>query len=415
MFRSLTLATALALALPPTAFAQDTGAPATDPTVAPADQAPTDEAPTDQAPDAAWPSAAGGSPQADSVYVAGDTVTVADVVLDDLFAAGSNVTLTVDVGDNAFLAGEVVTVPDGVTIRGDLFAAGGTVFVSGRVDGDVYAAGGEVQVTSTGSIGGGVMLGAGKAQLLGPVAGDVSVGTGELLLDTTVGGDVEAEVGQLRIGPGAVIEGDLWYKAPEPADQDPAATVMGGATFVEDVQADADIGGDDSDLGWGGGGWSLGWKAAWASWAYLGGLLVGLPLLWLGGAVASRPAEVVRGKLGSSLGVGLAAFVLPPVLALAAIALILPLQAGLLLFGVWGIALALSGLVTAQAVGHWGLERFGQAAPSPYLALAAGLLPLVLLQALPVVSGLVWLAAAFAGLGGLVLAVRGGGEGLPAK
>jgi cytoskeletal protein CcmA (bactofilin family) len=162
---------------------------------------------------------------------------------EDLFVAAETVTLSGRVN------GDVTAASGNVVMRGevseDVNVAGGSVNILGRVGDDVRAAGGNVIIAD--DVGGNVAVAGGSVHLLSGsvVEGDVIVGSGSVILDGMVNGSVKAWGGRVRlngmvregadvtssesvvIGRGAVIEGDLVYRAPQAILIEDGARVAG--------------------------------------------------------------------------------------------------------------------------------------------------------------------------------------------
>jgi hypothetical protein len=203
----------------------------------------------------------------------GNTVIIAadEVIDDDLFATGDRVEVNGTIKGDLFATGGEVVINGAV--EGSLFIAGQSLQVNGQVDGSVYGGGYVLEVgpeTAVGrnmyfggysleteggsSVGRSLYVGGYQAILGGEVAHDVRAGLEALELNGTVAGDVYTEVGQpdsdfsgtpfmfpgmpagvvtiepgLRLGPDAVVEGNLWYRSA--AQQAiPAGAVAGTVT-----------------------------------------------------------------------------------------------------------------------------------------------------------------------------------------
>lgn len=185
----------------------------------------------------AGPVAAADRATADFVVVGVD-----EVIEEDLYAVGNSVDVrgTID-GDLIAFSGTEVRISGLVT--GDVIAITGEVVVEGEVAGSVRATAGSVVIS--GSVGKDAVVVAGSTDLTGRVSGDVLAwgwalnlaGTvdgfvnGQMIGTTRISGDIgrdfEMTVGRLEILEGTNVDGDLGYRAPEPATVDEAAEVGG--------------------------------------------------------------------------------------------------------------------------------------------------------------------------------------------
>lgn len=232
---------------------------------------------------------------------------------------------------------------------------------------------------------GDILVADGDVTIRGTVDGDVVVGDGDVTIRGKVTGDVLTLAGQAILGRRAQVDGDVVY-----ADEKPQ------------VASGAQVGGkvkkvEPSDVGLG---LDIGiWVAVTVS-----TLLLGLLLLLLFPKAADAVGRTFKARKGMTALVGLAAFILIPVLAVVLLVTIvgIPLGGGLLLalLPLYGLAYT----VSAFAIGRLILSKRAR-----ILAFLAGLVILRLLAIIPFAGGLVWLIATILGLGALLLtALRSG-------
>jgi len=329
----------------------------------------------------------------------GDDHVVMEDTAEDLFAVGQTVALRGHVTDNAFLAGKDIGL-DGGLVEGDLLMAGAYATVDGEVLGDLYGFAGELHITPDAVIHGDVMLGCGELRHEGTILGSVDTGAGTAVLTGDVAGDVNLEVGEFTIGPDVSIGGDLSYESPTAVELPEGATVGGAVDFTQ-VTEDEDAGADE--------GMGIGGLLLKRAWLFLGALIAGSVLLWIGGPFARRFAPALAAHPGRSLGIGFVTLVVVPAVAIVSMALILPFQLGMMTTLLYLVALYVAGLIAAHAVGDLLLRRaFGRATPSAYAALALGLLLLHILLPIPYLGFVVRMIAIVAGLGAMWVAIRNG-------
>jgi len=335
----------------------------------------------------------------------GQTIEVHGTVTGDLVAAGSILNVSGHVGDSTRLAGSQVTVSG--TIEGDLMIFASVVSISpgARVSGDVLVFGGEIAVD--GDIAGTVRANGGEVLFNGSAGGDLLGTAGQISLLGTVARNVKVRADTLKIGPSAQVEGDLEYTAREPVDGLEGMDVVAGAIEYHKKEKKP----EEEETG--GLSWSWFFKRVIL---FLAALLTGFVLLRLFPAQASRAEAALGRDPLPSFGVG---FVL---------GLVLPVAAGIVCFFVVTIPLAfitfllyligvyLAKFPVALWIGRRALQLAGMAAPSPYLSLAIGLVPLCVLFQLPFFLGwAIWFVTIFLGMGSIFLAIqsRGGAPGVP--
>lgn len=305
-------------------------------------------------------------------------------------------------------SGGVVTVGPDETIDGDLEAFGGTVVVEGTVTGDVEAFGGTVVIA--GSVGGNVEAFGGTVEIDGTVDGDVEAAGGTVTItdDARVGGSLgagastvtidgtiaeDAEVGGERItlGPNAEIGGDLTYDGQ--LDRADGATVDGAVSRTQNVDAGPD-----------GPGFSLP-SGTFTVYGALVNLLAGAVLLVAFPRFSTTVADGVTDDPIRSGAFGLLALVgIPIVLVLLLVTIVgIPLSiAGVVAYAVLVWAGAIYG---RYAAGRWVLAQADR--DGRWLALLLGVLGVALLKLVPILGDLVEAVVVLAGLGALVIALRG--------
>lgn len=246
---------------------------------------------------------------------------------------------------------------------------------------------------------GSVILASGDARIAGEVDGDVIVFSGDLLLSGRVDGSVFVADGETRLLPSAEVTGDVEYGDERP-EISLDARVHGDVT----EQDFPDLGGA---LPW------IGWFALWLAITLSTWVLGALLLL-----IAPRAADALearsREKIGPVIAIGIAIFLVLPIVAfLAAITVLgLPLAVaiGLAMLPLWAVAY----VVSAYALGR----RVLGPPRHRMLSFLAGLAILRLLAFVPILGWLVGLAAVIFGLGligAAIGAAREAGAPSPAR
>lgn len=319
------------------------------------------------------------------------------------------------INDDLFIGAETAAI-DG-TINGDVYIGAGNVNVSGRISGDlVIGAGtvvieratigdsliigaGTVTIDAQSRIGGSLLIGAGNVDNQASVGRHFFAGAGNLQLNGPIGREARFGVGKLRLGPKAVIGGDLIYASEEVIDQDKVAVVRGKITRHEQPQWQ---GFDRPEMKQK---MIKAWKVAglgMQAFSFLGSLVVGLTLLWLLPKPVQLVAEKINSKFSASLGWGLVMlFVVPPailLLMLTGIGLPLAFIGGLLFI----IDLYLAKIFASMAFGKVIAHLFGWKL-KPASIFLVGLMAYYFLRLIPFIGIFVCLIALFAGLGGLWL------------
>lgn len=277
-----------------------------------------------------------------------------------------------------------VRIPAGAVVREDIQMVAGNVRVDGHLTGSVSLTAGQVEVGPTGRIDGSVHLAMGQVSVQpgGSIGGNVLVS----------GHSPRHGLSCPQGGAHCTLDGAVAH----------TVTVHTGRSFIHGYPSGI-------RLLRGMGPW-LGWL--WFGFhilSWLGMLALALPVVALWPHAVETTAVQMRRDPGRSALVGLAAGVLAlPALVLISITIIgLPVAfaaaAGLVAVWFFGYV-ALWRLVGAATLG-----RAGHGAPHPLLALATGSFLLFLAGWIPILGGLVWLAASCLGMGATLLTRFGTG------
>ena len=292
----------------------------------------------------------------------------------DVFAAGNTIDLRGPIGDSTRIAGQILTVDT-------------------TIDGDLLAGGEELHLTENASVAGGLTAAASLVEIDGTVGNGARVAAGEIIVRGTVNGNANVIADRLDLAPGARITGDLDYRArdaPQPRGGPPRWRERCATRSRSRIPTTA--GGDSGSRSGSGRSWRPCSRAS-SPVAALRGVLERL--------VASIAEETTLGAL-----LGFTAFLLIPVAAVIAIVTLVGLPIGVAAALLFGLALYAAKLPIAVWIGGRLLGLAGRPGASPYAAMAIGILLLYLLFAIPFVGWLFWLAAAWLGLGAMVVSGR---------
>ena len=329
---------------------------------------------------------------ADTVVTGGRTVEV-DVTAPDVFAGGETVTFDGAVGDNLFGAGRSVAVNG--PVGGDAFLAGEELTVTADVQGDLYALAESITIPADVTVGGNVFFAGADFDLQGSIDGNLHGAGANFHIDGSVAGNAQLQAAKVEVGPDGTIGGTLTYTSTDEATIDGS---VGGVDWTqkapdwetEDADEDGDFGGAGSSV-----------------FFALAAMLMGGVLLGLFPRAITRPAELLETESPVALGVGFAVLLGVPVLAVFLAVFILPIPLSLLAMALYVPATFIARFVAAYALGVLVLRKMNQE-PKPLGALLAGLFVLYILYAIPLVGGLVMLAATVLGLGAMFLVARRG-------
>lgn len=344
----------------------------------------------------------------DDVLVGGGTVTVDGTINGDLMAAGANVTINGDVNGTVRAAGSTVIINGvvfddlvvgggTVSVKGevvdDLIVAGGSVIVEGEVRDNAMMAGGILDIANGARVGRDLLIGGGMVSISGEVKRNVTFSAGQLNVTGRVGGNLTGEADEkVTIGPDAVINGNLEYKAPAEADIESGAEVMGNKQWTpveETVQ-----------------------KASYAA-NYLGKIYSVLALIATAIVVvllfpkySMQLAQNIETMPGKSIGYGIIVLILTPVIVLFLAMTLLGIPMAAIIFGLYLMVLYLSKIFVGLWIGKMIVKPKGDKRGAVVGSAVLGVLILSILMVIPFLGFLVKLAAVMFGLGALVICIK---------
>ena len=331
----------------------------------------------------------------DDLYAFGNTVVIQGTVNGTVVAAGSNVMVSGAVNGDLFAAGNSVDVTG--SVRNSVRAAGSSVQLAGAVGRDALLAGSTLSVAPTAPIAQDLLLGGAMATVGAPVGRNVFGSTSQLTLAAPVHGNVTGQFEDLRLQPGAVINGNLTYTSNRDVQVAPGAAVQGVAQRTPTPAAtepQRDFAPD-----------ALGWIRG-----LVGVAVLGLLLVLVFPAAARTSAETIGRAMWPSLGIGFATLLAVPVAALLVFGLGLVVGGwwlSLLLLEMYAIKLAVGIVVGGLFVGEWLLARAKVPALHPAWALLGGVFVLAVVGLIPVLGPLVNVVVLAVGLGAVVIAAFG--------
>ena len=329
-----------------------------------------------------------------------------DVVEGDYFAAGERITIAGTINGDAYIAGGNVIIEG--EINGDLIAAGGTVNIRGKVAQDVRVAGG--QVTVSGNVGGNVTLvggslevsdfakitgslvsAGGNLSVFAPIGKGATIGVGAATIGNLINGDVTAGVGELALTPSAKVNGDLTYWSDADVQIQDGAEVLGKTThnFPQKKETQEPKKALSGLLAF--------FKIA----SFLAALIIGVILIKFAPQFTKVTTETVANKTALSLGIGLAALIITPLLILIIAVTIIGIPLALILLVLFLITIYLSKIFVSVAIGRKIVETINQKAGN-YAVFILGLLVYTLITLIPIIGSVVAILAVLGGVGAIV-------------
>jgi hypothetical protein len=326
-----------------------------------------------------------------TLVVSCESLEIDGLVAGDVLAFCERVVIRGEVEGTVVSLGRELEV--GGRVGGGLIGVGEQVTIDGTVGASAYLGGERVQVGPSGRVARDAFLAGERVRVEGEVARDLSSFAERVELAGEVGRDVLSRAEGVALGAGARIGGDLHAYLPEREglELSPGA-VIAGAT---DVQLQDRHGHTH---------WSRyreGRFYTWTAVSFVASFLIGLILHGLAPSWFAGRIETGRDFV-TSLGLGFAFAVLCPLALLLLALTVVGIPLALIGLAAWAIGLYLGAVVVAALIGRSLVRSQGEGLREFGVALAVGLVVVVLLRNLPFVGGAAGGVIALVGLGLLV-------------
>jgi len=352
------------------------------------------------------------------VFRTGDEVVVQDTesLSDSLFAAGQHVTINGAVRGDVFCAGQTVVIRGNVT--GDVLCAAQSLVISGSVDGDVRAAGQfvdvegligrnmslfgqDLNISSVSEVNGELLFAAQEVALAGNILGDTSGAAQSVRILGQVGGDVDVDAVSLQLGPAASVSGQLSYFSENPLQESSSSAVAGGVvTRPGRIKRPMSAGEFSLPSGV-----KTGLKLMQTLFKLIAYALVGIMWVVLFRNKSTLTLSYMSTRPGMSFAWGLGSLLLFPTAFLVLILTIIGIPLAFTLVIVVGFLLVSARVLAGVFVGSWVLRRIGHADPSLFASLAVGLVVTAILFSVPFIGALASFILTVTGLGGLLMSL----------
>lgn len=319
------------------------------------------------------------------VFITGTTVEIFGWVGNDLVSASEFLTIDGNIMDDAMVAGANLTLRG--TVHDLLAAAGENIIIDGLVKGDLFAAGANIRVTENAIIEGNANLAGQHIQFEGgTVEGNLKVAGSEMDLNVSVHKKTEIYSHDIEFGDdyNATLGTDIYTDITIYPEN--FGNIPGNLNIIE----------KKSDL--------MGiliFKSA----LYLSLFITGIVLIRVFKETSRDLYKFSTEQFWKNTGIGLATFLIYPMIVLVLGLLILTLPISFLLILIYGLLLLIGYLLVAMVLGVSILHVFKKNAPevSYNWGLFIGMISLAIIVNLPYLGWLFHVAFIFFGLGSMVL------------
>jgi len=334
------------------------------------------------------------------LMITGNDISIDGTVNSDVFCAGRRVEINGTVGGDVLCAGQNITING--TVSGDVRIAGQNVMLKGNIAKNVIVF--AQTLTNEAVIEGEVLVGGQDATINGQIGKNLMAFAQSVKLDTPIGGNVDLTAESLYLGSKTAIQGNLTYTSNKKLTQAPESVVL-GKTILKPLPKEK--------VKPKGGLWPKVLKPIAIkkneSWlvslfkSVLVNLVIGLILAFFLKDRLTKTVDyiITTGNRARSMGIGLLLLFLTPAAIIVFAITIIGIPVAILLTIAYGLALAVSRIVTAMAVGRrLTAEYWKEQKDSLIAATLLGVIVCWIVFALPWIGKLFSFIAILWGLGG---------------
>lgn len=314
-----------------------------------------------------------------NLYIAAETVEIYGAVNGDIFAiAAKNIYI-----DSDNINGDIFAISETVNIRGDIngtarVLASNVLIPEARLK-NLMAAGEDVRISKESDISRHFSFAAQNVTVAGPVGGKVEGLANDFILDNTVGGDVDLYIGfeedraGLRLTDEAAVNGKLYYKSLKEFELNQNASLAGGVVHNQVVKQEESIKDKINPMG----------KLI----EFFGLMVVGMVFIYLAPRYLHNMYKRAKKHYIRTFFRGFAFLVLTPLLCILLGITIIGFPLALIALALWFIGIYLAQVMLAWLLGSFINDKIiKNKKSSPLLALAIGIIAMMILSFIPYVG-----------------------------
>jgi cytoskeletal protein CcmA (bactofilin family) len=327
-----------------------------------------------------------------TLYSAGTTIRVDGTVKGDLICGGQQVTVSGTVEGDVLCAAQSITVTGHVT--GSIRSAAQSISVTGKVDGSVTIAAMTATIGSDAVVGRDLTIAAQDATLDGTVVRDTQVGSRTFSTNAKLGRDLNVKATTITLSDKTTVGGNFAYASEADATVASGAHITGKTTHHQPPKSNP----TPEAL-------SISAFISALIFGFASFLLLGLALLGASPRLLAATSHAITKSPLGTIGVGLLALVLPPVIAVMVFVTVIGIPLALVILLTWLAAMIMALSVSSHALGKLIVAKLKWQEHWPnFAALVIGVFILFLLALIPYVGGYVMFVALIWGLGGFCYA-----------
>lgn len=308
----------------------------------------------------------------DDAFIGGNTVTISAPITGDTFAAGNSVRVNNKIGRTLFAAGSTVDI--NTDLGHNLFAAAETVIIKGEIAHDVYVVGQNITIDPSTRIHGQLRVAGKNVVIAGTVDGNAFISSEMVATTAIYGKDVNLDA-EIIFANGGSIAGNLIYKTSEEITDWNGLTVAGLTKYEKQAYTTY-----------------AEQRAKSVVYGLLSMLMTGAALLFFFRRKVADVVDSTRTNWAQSLGVGVVALIIVPVIAFALMLTIVGIPLALVLIATYFILLYVAGVMAHVVLGAGVLQLLKKNVTSLWIPFLIGLVIMAIVGVVPVLGGILGLA-----------------------
>jgi len=325
----------------------------------------------------------------DDIMLAISEGTVDGTVTGDVLVACRKFNVTGDIG-GSFNCIAQYAIMRGLVERSTRILAQ-EITIDGRINGNLLAIGSTTDISYRSEIGQDLTVIGNQISINGTVGRNLMIRGDKVIISGKIDGAVDIKAKSISIVAPAEINGDIFYKSVNEIEIDEDAIIGGEIEWEEIKPEEVEEGG----ILWG-------FRFIMALCLFVTGLIL-IPLTKK--HVHSAARHIVKKPL-MAIGIGFIAFCAMPVAVIFLAVIIVGIPASIILFCLYITFLYISKIYVAVALGGLIIKRLRSTEPGWIWSLLLGIIILTLLFTIPVIGMVIYAITVFAGLGGIILAIR---------
>jgi cytoskeletal protein CcmA (bactofilin family) len=328
-----------------------------------------------------------------NLWAAGAVVAVRGSVKNDIGAAGAELDIDATAGRNLWAAGAIVSVAGQSQ---NMYVVGGRVSVDARVGGKLSIAGARVVIGPRTEVTGVTRIASAEVVFSGSSRGAAEFYADTVQINGRIAGNLRVRARSVSLAKGAIVDGDAVFETLDEPQIDVGATIRGRQTVTMPMRHQV----DRRNI-------FVTWGAA-VLFGVGAGLVLGIILLIAARPFVERAIDAVRDAPVRSALVGLAVFILVPLVASLIMVTVVGIPIGLLILLAFPLAVAIGLVLAAFGLADRILnrDRAERSAGGQFVSLLVGVIILAVVGLIPILGFVVGVLALLVGLGALWQALR---------